>query len=38
LPGDPDPGRAGRAMESMLRMSKIDIVTLEAAADGDTGG
>lgn len=37
LLADPDPGRAGRAMEAMLRMSKIDIATLEAAADGDAG-
>ncbi len=38
LLGDPDPGRARRARDAMLRMSKIDIATLEAAADGDTGG
>jgi len=34
LLGDPDPARAGRAMEAMLRMRKIDIAALEAAADG----
>jgi predicted 3-demethylubiquinone-9 3-methyltransferase (glyoxalase superfamily) len=30
--GDPDPGRAGRAMEAMLQMKKIDVVELERAA------
>jgi predicted 3-demethylubiquinone-9 3-methyltransferase (glyoxalase superfamily) len=34
LLGDPDPARAGRAMEAMLRMRKIDIAALEAAVDG----
>lgn len=33
LVGDPDPERARRAMEAMLRMSKIEIVELERAAD-----
>jgi predicted 3-demethylubiquinone-9 3-methyltransferase (glyoxalase superfamily) len=33
LLGDPDPGRAQRAMQAMLRMRKIDIGELEAAAD-----
>ena len=33
LIGDPDPGRSQRAMEAMLRMQKIDIATLEEAAD-----
>ena len=32
---DPDPQRAQRAMEVMLEMSKLDIATLRAAADGD---
>jgi predicted 3-demethylubiquinone-9 3-methyltransferase (glyoxalase superfamily) len=32
--GDPDPERARRAMEAMLGMSKLDIATLRAAADG----
>jgi len=31
---DPDPTRATRAMEAMLKMSKLDIATLRAAADG----
>jgi predicted 3-demethylubiquinone-9 3-methyltransferase (glyoxalase superfamily) len=30
---DPDPGRAERAMGAMMEMVKIDIATLEAAAD-----
>ncbi len=34
LLGDPDPGRAGRAMGAMLQMRKIDIAALRAAADG----
>ncbi len=33
LLGDPDPGRAQRAMQAMLQMSKIDIKVLEDAAD-----
>jgi predicted 3-demethylubiquinone-9 3-methyltransferase (glyoxalase superfamily) len=33
LIGDPDPGRSQRAMEAMLKMQKIDIATLERAAD-----
>ena len=32
--GDPDSARAGRAMEAMLRMTKIDIDALRRAADG----
>jgi predicted 3-demethylubiquinone-9 3-methyltransferase (glyoxalase superfamily) len=32
--GNPDPARAGRAMEAMLRMTKIDIDALRRAADG----
>jgi predicted 3-demethylubiquinone-9 3-methyltransferase (glyoxalase superfamily) len=31
---DPDPGRAERAMRAMLRMKKLDIAALRAAADG----
>ncbi len=33
LLGDPDPGRSQRAMQAMLQMQKIDIATLERAAD-----
>ena len=33
LLGDPDPGRAGRAMQAMLQMQKIDIAELQRAAD-----
>lgn len=33
LLGDPDPGRAKRAMEAMLEMVKIDIAAVERAAD-----
>jgi predicted 3-demethylubiquinone-9 3-methyltransferase (glyoxalase superfamily) len=31
---DPDPERARRAMEAMLKMGKIDVAALLAAADG----
>ena len=31
--GDPDPGRAERAMKAMLGMSKIDIAEIRRAAD-----
>jgi predicted 3-demethylubiquinone-9 3-methyltransferase (glyoxalase superfamily) len=33
LENDPDPERARRAMEAMLKMGKIDIAQVEAAAD-----
>ena len=33
LMGDPDPGRAQRATQAMLKMQKIDVAELEAAAD-----
>jgi predicted 3-demethylubiquinone-9 3-methyltransferase (glyoxalase superfamily) len=33
LLADPDPGRARRAMEAMLKMTKIETAELEAAAD-----
>ena len=33
LVGDPDPERARRAMEAMLKMGKIDVAELQAAAD-----
>jgi predicted 3-demethylubiquinone-9 3-methyltransferase (glyoxalase superfamily) len=32
---DPDPERANRAMQAMLKMSKIDVAALRAAADGE---
>lgn len=31
---DPDPARAGRVMEAMMKMVKLDIATLERARDG----
>ena len=34
LLGDPDGERAGRAVQAMLQMRKIDVATLERAADG----
>jgi predicted 3-demethylubiquinone-9 3-methyltransferase (glyoxalase superfamily) len=34
LVSDPDPGRAGRAVEAMLEMGRIDVAGLERAADG----
>ena len=36
LLGDPDPGRAQRAMAAMLTMTKLNIAELEQAADGHT--
>jgi len=35
LLADPDPERAGRAMQAMMKMKKIDIAALEAAADAE---
>ena len=35
---DPDPERAKRAMEAMLKMSKLDLDALRSAADGVTAG
>ena len=32
--GDPDPGRASRAMAAMLQMKKLDVAGLERAAAG----
>jgi predicted 3-demethylubiquinone-9 3-methyltransferase (glyoxalase superfamily) len=32
--GDPDPERAGRAMQAMLSMKKLDLAAMRAAADG----
>jgi predicted 3-demethylubiquinone-9 3-methyltransferase (glyoxalase superfamily) len=37
LLSDPDPGRAQRAMQAMLKMQKLDIAELERAADGVAG-
>lgn len=34
LLGDPDPARAGRAVQAMLTMKKIDVAQLEASANG----
>jgi predicted 3-demethylubiquinone-9 3-methyltransferase (glyoxalase superfamily) len=34
LLSDPDPGRAQRAMQAMLKMQKIDVQALEDAANG----
>lgn len=34
LLGDPDPERAGRAVQAMLQMSKLDIAALLAAREG----
>jgi predicted 3-demethylubiquinone-9 3-methyltransferase (glyoxalase superfamily) len=34
LMGDPDAGRSRRAMQAMLKMTKLDIAALERAADG----
>jgi predicted 3-demethylubiquinone-9 3-methyltransferase (glyoxalase superfamily) len=34
LLSDPDPERAGRAMQAMLKMQKIELDALEAAANG----
>jgi predicted 3-demethylubiquinone-9 3-methyltransferase (glyoxalase superfamily) len=33
LIGDPDPGRASRAMKAMLRQSKLELAVIRAAAD-----
>jgi hypothetical protein len=32
---DPDPKRAERAMQAMMKMRKLDIAALRAAADGE---
>jgi predicted 3-demethylubiquinone-9 3-methyltransferase (glyoxalase superfamily) len=34
LLSDPDAGRASRALQAMLKMSKLDVAALKAAADG----
>jgi predicted 3-demethylubiquinone-9 3-methyltransferase (glyoxalase superfamily) len=36
LLGDPDPAKAGRAMQAMLAMSKLDVNAMRRARDGDT--
>ena len=33
--GDKDPAKAGRAMQAMMKMTKLDIATLEKACDGE---
>ncbi|HEY8998840.1 MAG TPA: VOC family protein [Candidatus Saccharimonadales bacterium] len=35
LMNDPDPARAQRATQAMLKMKKLDIAALKAAADGE---
>jgi predicted 3-demethylubiquinone-9 3-methyltransferase (glyoxalase superfamily) len=35
LLGDPDPARAGRAMQAMLGMTKLDVAALRRARDGE---
>jgi predicted 3-demethylubiquinone-9 3-methyltransferase (glyoxalase superfamily) len=32
---DPDPERADRAMQAMMKMSKLDLAAVQAAADGE---
>lgn len=34
--GDPDPKRARRAMEAMLKMGKLDLAAMKKAADSDS--
>jgi predicted 3-demethylubiquinone-9 3-methyltransferase (glyoxalase superfamily) len=36
--GDPDPAKARRVMQAMLKMIKLDIAALQAAYDGAPGG
>jgi predicted 3-demethylubiquinone-9 3-methyltransferase (glyoxalase superfamily) len=38
LLGDPDPAKARRVMQAMLKMIKLDIAGLQAAYDGAPGG
>ncbi len=38
LLGDPDPGRAQRAMAAMMQMRKLDVSELERAADAADAG
>jgi predicted 3-demethylubiquinone-9 3-methyltransferase (glyoxalase superfamily) len=37
LLGDPDPAKARRVMQAMLKMKKIDVAALERARDGADG-
>ena len=34
LVGDPDPVKAGRAMQAMMKMVKLDLAALQRAHDG----
>lgn len=36
--GDPDREHAGRAMEAMLKMTKIDVAAMRRAFDGEAAG
>ena len=36
LIADPDPARAGRAMQALMGMTKLDLAAMRAAADGET--
>lgn len=38
LLGDPDPGRAQRAMQAMMTMKKLDIRAMREAADSEPAG
>jgi predicted 3-demethylubiquinone-9 3-methyltransferase (glyoxalase superfamily) len=38
LLGDPDPEKAGRVMQAMLQMRKIDVARLEHARNGTAVG
>jgi hypothetical protein len=36
--GDPNKEKAGRAMQALLQMKKLDIAELERAFEGETAG